>query len=316
MKIALLHNAVEDGAAPDVADVLVQARAIENALAELSHVTRAIEFGEEAVTRRALEKAELVVNLVEGSIVAMTAAARLLEDLGISFTGSGSRAIAETSDKRAAKRLMRHMGLPTPRWAGDAPSLAALDGGPVIVKSAVEHASVGIDAASVVASGDRDAAATLIESRREALGDWIAEEYVDGREFNLSLLMINGTVRTLPPAEIVFDGFPASRPRIVDYRAKWDESSFEHAHTRRTFDFAVEDRAILDELARLARRCWELFGLRGFARVDFRVDEDNRPWILEVNANPCLSPDSGFVAAAARSGLDYVRLVEAIIAAA
>jgi D-alanine-D-alanine ligase len=63
----------------------------------------------------------------------------------------------------------------------------------------------------------------------------------------------------------------------------------------------------------IARRCWPLFGLRGYARVDFRVDESNQPWVLEINANPCLSPDAGFVAAASQAGLSYRQVVERIV---
>jgi D-alanine-D-alanine ligase len=66
-------------------------------------------------------------------------------------------------------------------------------------------------------------------------------------------------------------------------------------------------------LSRNALACWRLFGLGGYARVDFRVDSSGRPWILEINANPCLSPDAGFLAAAGRAGLDATRVVERIV---
>ena len=117
----------------------------------------------------------------------------------------------------------------------------------------------------------------------------------------------------LPPAEIVFDGYPPGKPRIVGYRAKWDAESFEYRHTVRSFEFERRDAPLVDSLRSLALRCWELFGLRGYARVDFRVDAAGRPWILEVNANPCLSPDAGFAAAAARAGLSFERVVERIV---
>jgi D-alanine-D-alanine ligase len=74
------------------------------------------------------------------------------------------------------------------------------------------------------------------------------------------------------------------------------------------------DCKLLAELIRTAQRCWQVLGLRGYARVDFRVDEHNRPWVLEVNANPCLSPDAGFVAAANRAGLSFVQIIERLLA--
>ena len=61
---------------------------------------------------------------------------------------------------------------------------------------------------------------------------------------------------------------------------------------------------------------WRLFGLTGFARVDFRVNEDGEPLILEINTNPCISPDAGFAAAAAEAGMSYEALIEAIVEAA
>jgi D-alanine-D-alanine ligase len=70
------------------------------------------------------------------------------------------------------------------------------------------------------------------------------------------------------------------------------------------------------ELKRMALAAWRLFGLRGYARIDFRVDEQGRPWILELNADPCLSADAGFMAAAAEIGLDQRAVVARIVDAA
>jgi len=117
----------------------------------------------------------------------------------------------------------------------------------------------------------------------------------------------------LPPAEMRFIDYPPGKWKVVGYRAKWDESSFESLHTQRSFEFPKSERPLLQNLMDIARRCWHLFGLRGYARVDFRVDERNQPWVLEINANPCLSPDAGFVAAASQSGLSYRQVVERIV---
>jgi D-alanine-D-alanine ligase len=102
-------------------------------------------------------------------------------------------------------------------------------------------------------------------------------------------------------------------PRIVDYRAKWDEAAFEYHHTPRRFDFDSTDSRLLERLKTLARQCWHYFGLAGYARVDFRVDHEGNPWILEINANPCLSPDAGFAAALEKAGIAYVDAIGRII---
>ena len=140
-----------------------------------------------------------------------------------------------------------------------------------------------------------------------------AEEYIEGREFNLAMMTGPGAVEVLPPAEIDFSAFPAEKPHIVGYRAKWQADSFEYNNTPHRFDFPAADRPLLDGLTDLALQCWDLFMLRGWGRVDFRVDQSGRPWILEVNANPCLSPDAGFAAALQRAGIEFDEAIGRII---
>lgn len=176
-----------------------------------------------------------------------------------------------------------------------------------IVKSVWEHASVGLGDDSVL----RGVTAAEVAARLPE--GFFAERYVEGREFNVALLTGAQGPETLPPAEIVFEAYPEGKPRIVGYPAKWDAASFEYAHTVRRFADPAADGPLLAEMTRLARRCWEVFGLGGYARVDFRVDADGRPWILEVNANPCLAPDSGFAAMLAQAGIDYGAAMERIV---
>ena len=155
-------------------------------------------------------------------------------------------------------------------------------------------------------------------SAREARfgGRFFGETYIDGREFNLSVMETATGPRVLPVAEIDFAGFPSERPQIVDYSAKWlpDDPAF--SHTGRRFDFPISDQPLLRQLRELALSAWHVLSLGGYARVDFRVDDQSRPWILEINANPCLSADAGFIAAAARDGMDYDSVIAAIVNAA
>jgi D-alanine-D-alanine ligase len=184
-----------------------------------------------------------------------------------------------------------------------------------IVKSLWEHASVGLEADNVVECRDDQMLEQAMAVRAPFLGGvCFADAFIEGREFNLSLLGSPQGPQVLSPAEIIFEGYAAGQPRIVGYRAKWDVDSEEFRHTPRSFDFGARDNPLLAELQVLALQCWQFFGLRGYARVDFRVDERGRPWILEINANPCLSPDAGFAAALARAGIDFTRVVEWIVA--
>jgi len=318
MKIAIIHQAVPDTAAADECDVLVQAAAVRTALTTRGHTVTVLACTTDlGNVRRKLEllMPDCVFNLVEtldGSGRLIHLAPAVWEAAGIPFTGSSAEALYLTTQKRLAKERMLAAGLPVPEWieAGDGRAPHAVPRADWIVKSIWEHASVGLDDNSILRGlTPEEVAAHLPEGS-------FAERFIDGREFNLALLAGPDGPVALPPAEIVFENFPAGKPRIVGYQAKWDEASFEYAHTVRRFADPSEDGVLLAELKCLASRCWELFRLDGYARVDFRVDGTGRPWILEVNANPCLAPDSGFAAALDRAGIAYADAMERIVRAA
>jgi D-alanine-D-alanine ligase len=249
----------------------------------------------------------------------------LLDVLAIPYTGSPTEALVLATSKLATKRALAAQGLPVPpvlavlpEDAGGGAQGVAGWSGPVIVKSLFDHGSAALDDAAVLgAPPDLAALERVLAERAPRLGGaCFAEAYVAGRELNLSILESSlepGRLEVLPPAEIVFSDYPSDKPRIVGHRAKWEPSSFEYRHTPRRFDFPPADAPLLDELGRLARTAFTACGLRGYGRVDFRVDESGRPWILEVNANPCLSPDAGLAAAAERSGRHLDALVVAIL---
>ncbi|MFO7911938.1 MAG: D-alanine--D-alanine ligase [Desulfotignum sp.] len=182
-----------------------------------------------------------------------------------------------------------------------------------IIKSVWEHGSLGLETEHLV-TGTAKTVTRLLKERAPGLGGaCFAEQFISGREFNLSLLAGRSGVTVLPPAEILFTDTPADRPAMVGFRAKWQEDSEEYRNTPRRFDFTPGDTPLLRELEALARRCWHLFHLAGYARVDFRVDTDGRPFVLEVNTNPCLSPDAGFAAALDRAGISYTHAISQIV---
>jgi D-alanine-D-alanine ligase len=308
-RAVILHDVHAALGPPDQSDTLVEAQAIASALRELDFECEIVGTGLDlASLERTLGMLApaVVVNLVEslegrGRLVHFVPA--LLESLGLPFTGCSASALALSSDKPLAKRLLAAAGVRTP--AAFAPGTRS---GRWIVKSVWEHASLGLDDGAIVAAAS---AAQTIERRRTDLGgDWFAEEFVPGRELNVALLAERSGPRALPVAEIRFDAFPADKPRILGYAAKWDTESFEYRNTPRTF--AVEP-ALAASLQRLALDCWALFRLDGYARVDFRLDEHGAPWVLEVNANPCLSPDAGFAAALAEAGIGYEAALATLI---
>ncbi|MCB9683477.1 MAG: ATP-grasp domain-containing protein [Alphaproteobacteria bacterium] len=308
MRVALLHERLSGDARTDEKDALVQRDELAAALRRLGHETvfADLDLDLATATRRLRELApDVVFNLVEavgGQARLVDVVPGLLDGLGLPFTGNGQVAMFLTSHKRVAKERLGALGLPTPALLGDGPRV-----GRWIVKPVWEDASVGIDDGAVV---DADQVDRALRERGAVYGEVFAEAYVEGRELNLSLLADGDSVVCLPPAEIAFEGFPEGKPRIVGYAAKWDEGSFEYARTPRTLDFPDDDAPLLRRVADLAVRCWYGFGLTGYARVDFRVDRDGQPFVLEVNANPCLASDAGFMAASARAGLG----VDAVVA--
>jgi D-alanine-D-alanine ligase len=120
----------------------------------------------------------------------------------------------------------------------------------------------------------------------------------------------------LPIPELVFHDWREDRPRVVGYAAKWEDESTDSLSTIRQFISEADEPDLCRRLSSLSAAAWRLFELRGFARVDFRVDQRGNPMILEVNPNPCLEPGSGFAAAAEEVGMSYAEAIERIVAAA
>lgn len=321
MRIALVHQHVPADAPADERDVLEQVAAIQTALAAEGHATSTLPCTTDlANLQRKLEvfKPDCVFNLVEtldGSGRLIHLAPAVWETHGLRFTGSSADALYLTTHKILSKEILFAAGLPVPPWiARKAPgrppvATGAADGVPAdwIVKSIWEHASVGLGDDSVLRG-------LAPETVAERLPDgFFAERFIEGREFNLALLAGPEGPEVLPPAEIAFVDFPAGKPKIVGYTAKWDEASFEYTHTVRRFVDPAVDGPLLEKLKGLAIRCWDVFGLGGYARVDFRVDDRGEPWILEVNTNPCLSPDGGFAAALQQAGIAYADAMARIV---
>jgi len=327
MRIAVVHNALQADSAPDERDVLAQADAVSDALRELGHKTVRLTCGLNLSRVQSELRAigpQLVFNLVEsldgtGRLIHLFPS--LLDAMAIPYTGACAEALVLTSNKLLAKTLLDGAGLPTPAWSASGRACGpGLFRRPRenpkrwIIKSIWEHASIGLDAEAIIEVSSDHLLQTLLEERAPRLGGaCFAEAFIDGREFNLSLLEGPDGPQVLPPAEILFEGFGAGQARIVDYKAKWDDGSYEYHHTPRRFDFDTVDEGLLEQLRTLALECWNLLGLRGYARVDFRVDRHDRPWILEINANPCLSPDAGFCAAVHRAGLSTTEAVWRIV---
>lgn len=240
--------------------------------------------------------------------------AGLLELLDLPYTGSPPLSLGLCRDKARTKRLLRQQGIPTPDFfvTGDSHVDSGGLGFPLIVKPAAEDGSLGIDDRCVV--GNVDSLRRTVSSLLEVYGEVLVEEYVEGRELNVSIL---GTQpeQVLPVSEIDFTGLPEGCPAICGYEAKWDEGDHRYGGTVPICPAPLEeeDRRTLSSLSLAAYRS---LGLRDYARIDWRFSSVRGLQFLEANPNPDISPTSGFVRSLRAAGLDYREFVEFLLAAA
>ncbi len=342
-QVIVAHNPVGEGDDPATADVLDQVAMVEDALAPLGIPARSLSVD----PRRALEifsgeafrrSGIVIFNLIESPIglpAIQTDCAAVLELAGLPFTGSSPAAISLTTDKLATRALLASEGItvaPGGRLDPDIAPGGRLDPDrtgpgvlervppPWILKPAYEDASVGLEGDPVCHTREAALERAAVLTRRFPGQPVLAESFLPGRELNVSLLADgSGGVEILPVAEIRFEGFPEGMSPVVGYEAKWETGSFADLHTVRVFPSDSEeghDAELLAKVREIARETWRLCGLAGYARVDLRLNENGEPCVLEANANPCLSPGAGFMAAAGRAGLSPSDVVRRILIAA
>jgi D-alanine-D-alanine ligase len=314
-RIALAFDATLDshpGVAPTHDDIRGTVELVRHALGERGYevVLLPVERTSQIGPLVARTSPDVVFNLVEGiegDSQAEVSVARALEATNVPFTGCPSKAIDLALDKQRAKDLLRQWGLPVP--AGRVMAEPAPADGlrfPLIVKCLREDASLGLTDRSIV----RDDA-QLREQVAFITGTYeqpaIVEEYLEGREFNVAVA--GPRPLALPISEIDFSTMPADKPRFVSYDAKWVPESVEYRATVPVCPAPIDGPSAA-RLRRLALRAFRLCGCRDIARVDLRTDSNGKPFILEVNPNPDLSPDAGLARSARAQGWTWEGLVE------
>lgn len=316
MKILIIHNKLSENALTDEMDVMEQVRLVEESLITLGHEVIVLPVSLDLLNAIAEIKAispELIFNLVEsfenkGELVYFAPA--ILDVLKIPYTGTHTVQMFLSSSKTLTKESLIRHNIPTPEsFEINALHLIKNDK-KYILKPKWEEGSLGLDEDSVFFG---DNILFINKLTNYSLKDYFIEEFVEGREFNCALIAEENDPRVLAVAEIEFVDFPENKPKILGYKAKWEEESFEYKNTVRRLDFDETDSSLLAGLGDLAKKCWFACGLRGYARIDFRVDKYGNPFVLEVNSNPCISPDSGFYAAAVHAGLPFTKVVQLII---
>lgn len=319
-KALIFHSKLALNPPADELDVLDQAAFFEEGMFKLGAEAKTFPFDNDLDKNIETIKSyrpDIVVNLVEtiygnGRLVHLAPA--LFEHLSVAFTGCSSEAIYLTSNKLISKELMNISGINTPVFfSGAGEFKPEYAGRKFLIKSLWEHASFGMDEHNPVFIDEAYRLFEKLNLKNNKNKSYFAEEYIDGREFNVSMIGNGGQPVILPVAEIKFIDFPEEKPKIVGYRAKWDLESFEYKNTVRHFVNEENEKELFEKIKKICLQCWGIFDLRGYARVDFRMNEEGRLFVLEINANPCISSDSGFVAAARKMGLTDKNIVSFII---
>lgn len=322
---ALANGEARDGIA--VAACAAEVGAVESACRARGWRTARIAAGADPRrTRAALERErpDVVFHLAEsvgGDARVESLLAALLEGLGVPYTGSGPDALWTGLHKPIAREKLAAAGVAVPEGfvleTASSPVPRAFRRKPKarwIVKPSREDASHGISIESVVCGERalRERAAFVIRTYAQPA---LVEEFVEGREFNVSILEGANGPRVLPLSEIDFEKFPKGAPRLVTFASKWMEGSAEFRGSP-----SIAARRTAPGMARgireAAKAAWKAVGLRDYGRVDIRIAEDGAPRVLDVNPNPDVSPGAGLAKAAERDGLSHGDLIAGIVESA
>ncbi|MBN2280663.1 MAG: ATP-grasp domain-containing protein [Candidatus Marinimicrobia bacterium] len=314
-KIIILHNKIQNNTEDEI-DVLAQRDLVQAVCQKLGHEVSSASVGDDIYTdlkKIQSQSPDIIFNLVEsgwGKGELLYVAPALLNALKIPYTGVPLDALFLTTNKVLAKKMMRLHHIPTADFYAIGEINRLTPEKTYIVKPIWEEASVGIDTDSVFTLKETSKVEKL---KKLSSSHYFIEEYIEGREFNISLLATENGHEVLPPAEMIFSSYFDDKPKVVGYKAKWDETSEEYKQTNRRFGTLDDNGLLKNMILQSCDLCWNSFNLHGYVRVDLRVDDNNQPYILEINGNPCISNDSGFVAALNEAGYHHEYMIKQIL---
>jgi len=236
--------------------------------------------------------------------------AEYLEQQGFTFTGAGSAALASAYDKCHVKRLLDEAGILTPAWKlYDKGSSIDWRHFPAIIKPSREHCSAGIHGDSVVMT------ATKLKNRvryviKRFQHPALVEDFIDGRELHVSLWG-NRNIGVLPPAEMKFPWFKDVHYRLCTYESKFVEESEQYNNIEIVLPAPLSE-CELHEVEQVCRTAYVLMGCRDYARIDMRM-KDGLFYILDINPNADISPDTSTIYAAELAGYTYSDFLKRLV---
>ena len=230
------------------------------------------------------------------------------------YTGCNPRGLMLARDKALSKELLSFHRIRVPQHdvfpLGKKPHKTKKFSYPLVVKSLLEEASLGISQASLVSNDEK--LRERIDFMHETFGvDVIVEEYIEGRELYVGIVG-NQRLHTFPVWELLLDQLPDNAPRIATAKVKWD---LDYQKKYKIATRGAEDLppGMAEQLPRMCTRIYRVLKLSGYARVDLRLAPDGKVYVLEVNPNPDLSKDEDLALSAKAEGVEYPELLQRIL---
>ena len=269
------------------------------ALASLGYDAQSLDYDARFIDNLRDIAPDVVFNALHGPGGEDGQAQALLDFLRIPYTGSGVEASALAMDKHLTKKLLAAEGLPTAAWdlfdlsGGTLPLLPGSLDLPLVIKPRFEGSSAGVN---VVKTHEQWTNAMIAAAK--TYPQIMAEEYIAGQEFTCGVL----GEEALPVVEII-----PNADEFYTYDAKYAQGGSTHVVP------AKIDEDLAARLQMLALSVHRLLGMRDYSRTDFIVTKEGRPYILELNSLPGLTPTSLLPDACAAIGISYEALVERLV---
>jgi D-alanine-D-alanine ligase len=229
------------------------------------------------------------------------------------YTGCNPRGLMLARDKALTKKILAYHGFKVPGFAvfPQRRRLKRANGlnFPLFVKSLTEEGSAGISSGSIV-HDEKKLKERVAFIHRTTQSTALAEEFIDGREIYVGV-MGNDRLSVLPPWEFAMTKKDDSKPLIASSRAKWDPE-YQRQVGLKTGP-AQLSRKLQQNLIEASREIYRLLGMSGYARLDYRVTDEEEAYLLEANPNSQIAKDEDFALSAKHTGIEYPELIEQIL---
>jgi D-alanine-D-alanine ligase len=315
--VLMLYNYYKSWTPGEFEDGKKHSALMVKSLESMGHTVRVSEFWKDVhPALQGYNPAEWIVfnwcEGIEGEVGGDARICRDLDLLGFTYTGNAPTTLRLSVEKGRAKKVLQRWNIPTPegREFKSAAELTTWDKFPAIVKPVSQHCSVGVTLDAVVHDIDalRTRIAYITETFHEAA---LVEQFIAGREINVGVWG-NGRPRMLPLREIDFSMIENPMHQLVTWDSKWSPDSAEW-HSIPVITEVKTSAAMRAKIEDIVLRTYRVFECRDYARVDLRIDANDEPYVVDVNPNPDITYDGGFIGACKTAGYNYGEAISNIV---